>query len=219
MYRMPVIPLINYPKGYVMNYEQAIAYLTRDRGAVPCSRYGCGSDDCAPVAYEVARIWADSSGDPIDVDSLDGAMGLVVNDSDSVLELILEHGNVELLEDAALEDHFASEAARIGKNHAISAASWAGDGFEDSMLRMVLHFLEDGDPLGYDSIPMPPDLSGEWADGATIVQLADDIGVPDPRNMPDELLEAICDGYEQAVSEHFEAECVRVMQGRLGEDS
>jgi hypothetical protein len=96
-----------------MTREAGIAFLVKDGPhlLVPCSRYGRDAEDCAPVAWRVAEIIADESGEPIAEDDLDYAMGLVVNDSDDVESLLREHGtpgDLELLpgveEDDTSED-------------------------------------------------------------------------------------------------------------------
>ena len=107
-----------------MNRTEAIEFLTRDGGAVPCSRYGRNSEDCAPVAFALAEIVADANGDEITEDALDYAMGLVVNDHDDVLSLISEHGTEEhralvadLLDDEApdfSDDDYFSDDSAIG---------------------------------------------------------------------------------------------------------
>jgi hypothetical protein len=61
---------------------------------VPCSRYGRNTAECAPVAWRLAYVVARECGDlPVSRDSLDWAMSLVVNDSDSVAEMIRAHGH------------------------------------------------------------------------------------------------------------------------------
>lgn len=70
---------------------------TNDAGwlGTPGSRYGRNATECAPIAYVVARIVEDATGEGMSEDSLDHAMSLVVNDSDEVARLILEHGTDE----------------------------------------------------------------------------------------------------------------------------
>lgn len=73
-----------------------IAYLVADApyAAVPCSRYGSTSHECAPVAWRVAYLVArESSGDPVTYADLDYAMSLVVNDSEDVAYLVRTYGN------------------------------------------------------------------------------------------------------------------------------
>lgn len=59
---------------------------------VPCSRYGRTGTECAPIAWRFAYLYAKSIGDPVDLDLLDYAMSLVVNDSDEVSYLIRNYG-------------------------------------------------------------------------------------------------------------------------------
>jgi hypothetical protein len=73
----------------VLTRSDGIALLVRDGNLrVPCSRYGCDSESCAPIAWELAAAVADATGEPISADALDHAMGLVVNDHDDVATLI-----------------------------------------------------------------------------------------------------------------------------------
>ena len=86
-----------------MNRAEAIAYLEEDGGATPGCIYGNHSEDCAPLAYVLARIVCDANGEPVNRDALDHAMGLVVNSHDDVQSLIREHGSaadIEALEEA-----------------------------------------------------------------------------------------------------------------------
>lgn len=71
-----------------------LAYLGRDGGSVPCSRYGRDSRECAPVAWRVAYLLSRKlTGDPITVAGLDHAMGLVVNDHDDVSYVVNAYGH------------------------------------------------------------------------------------------------------------------------------
>jgi hypothetical protein len=83
-----------------MTREQGIAFLIKDGPhlATPGSRYGRDAEACAPVAWRVAEIVADATGEAVTEDDLDYAMGLVVNDSDDVESLLREHGTPEDLE-------------------------------------------------------------------------------------------------------------------------
>jgi hypothetical protein len=84
-----------------MKRREGIAYLTTDPDTgedtgglyVPCSRYGRNSADCAPVAWRVAHLVARETGEEITTESLDYAMGLVVNDHDDVAYLIRNYGH------------------------------------------------------------------------------------------------------------------------------
>lgn len=67
-------------------------WLSRDSGAVPCSRYGRTGDETAWWAIACELVYVGANGEDDDpIVALDTLMGLAVNDSDSVLELIREH--------------------------------------------------------------------------------------------------------------------------------
>lgn len=85
-----------------MTRAEAIAYLERDGGAVPCSRYGRDGGECAPVAAVLAEIIGDAGAENVTADSLEHAMGLVVNDHDDVETLIRSYGDAEQI--ATLEE-------------------------------------------------------------------------------------------------------------------
>jgi hypothetical protein len=61
--------------------------------SVPCSRYGSDTADCAPVAWRLAYIVARETGTPIDLDGLDHAMSLVVNDHEDVAYMVNQYGH------------------------------------------------------------------------------------------------------------------------------
>lgn len=76
-----------------MTEAEALEFLRRDGNLrVPCSRYGGDTFSCAPTAYRLAELIADATGEPITEESLDRAMGLVVNNHDDVAYLLIEHG-------------------------------------------------------------------------------------------------------------------------------
>ena len=71
--------------GEELTRADALAHLMRDGNLrVPCSRYGHDTETCAPVAYTAAAKYAEETGEPLTLDSLDYMMGLVVNDHDDV---------------------------------------------------------------------------------------------------------------------------------------
>jgi hypothetical protein len=79
-----------------MNKSDGIAFLTQDGNlAVPCSRYGRDSEDCAPVAWRVAYLVARETGEAITEESLDYAMSLVVNDHDDVAYMVRTYGRYD----------------------------------------------------------------------------------------------------------------------------
>jgi hypothetical protein len=66
---------------------------TNDASHLRCfGRYGSTSGDCAPVAWRLAYLMARESGEDITKESLEHAMGMVVNESDSVAYIIREYG-------------------------------------------------------------------------------------------------------------------------------
>lgn len=80
-----------------MNRAEGIAYLTNngedDGDYVPCSRYGRNTADCAPVAWRLAYLIARETGEQVDVERLDHAMSLVVNDHEDVAYIIRNYGH------------------------------------------------------------------------------------------------------------------------------
>jgi hypothetical protein len=73
---------------YPETWAEAQAFLEADGGRVPCSRYGRNSVECAPWAWCLYRIMV-ANGCDESWDALDSDMGLVVNDHDDVLYMIL----------------------------------------------------------------------------------------------------------------------------------
>ena len=72
----------------------ALEWLNRKGNlAVPSSRYGWNTESCAPVALLVETIVSRETAEPMTRYSLDSAMSLVVNDSDEVHDLIMDHGS------------------------------------------------------------------------------------------------------------------------------
>ncbi len=182
-----------------MDKEQALAFLTRDSGRVPCSRYGTSSEDCAPVAYTLAEIAEEANGDEITEETLDFYMGLVVNDHDDVSSLIRDHGTEtqrELIADVLLAEDVVSAEA-YGTERGKAAGAWVLDGNSPvETARLILQGIEDADPEIMDMQPAP--LSGEWA-GESIPELSAEYGIDleDPE---------IADAFETGYSEGYWAE-------------
>lgn len=57
------------------------------------SRYGRNSAECAPVAWRIAYLFARETGTDVDLDGLDHAMSLVVNDHEDVAHMVREYGD------------------------------------------------------------------------------------------------------------------------------
>lgn len=92
----PACPICGDPIDYCQGHGElsesdATAYLLRDGNLhVPCSRYGHDTTTCAHVAYRLANYIASEQGEPLTLDDVDYAMGLVVNDHDDVAALLGE---------------------------------------------------------------------------------------------------------------------------------
>lgn len=82
------------PPDQFSRRRDALAYLLADGNLrVPCSRYGRDTAECAPIAWQVARITARESGNPVYRELLDFTMGLVVNDHDDVSYMVNTYGH------------------------------------------------------------------------------------------------------------------------------
>lgn len=110
---------------------------------------------------------------------------------------------------------YKRQAYELGVEHAKNAASWVLDGNAGGdHYRRLLTIMDEGDPALYDSLPREPNLSGEFADDLTPEKLFDEI-VGDDECDADETLDAICDAYEQGVSDTFQSECERLVREAL----
>lgn len=107
------------------------------------------------------------------------------------------------------------EAYEEGRAAAVARASWVADGNSDAdSMRRMLRWCEEGDGRFQDRLPARPDLSGEWAGLPTPTSLARGILGRDPEGDEEE---RAADAYEEAVSDHFEQECERLLRVALGE--
>jgi len=78
----------------MMTRAEGLAFLEREGDLrVPCSRYGSSTSDCAPVAWRLAFIMHRETGEDITEDTLEHAMGLVVNDHDDVAYMVRNYGH------------------------------------------------------------------------------------------------------------------------------
>jgi hypothetical protein len=72
--------------------DAAVEYLTAEGDlATPGCLYGNHSSDCAPVAYVLALVVADSTDSEMGAELLHYCMGLVVNSHDDVESLLSDH--------------------------------------------------------------------------------------------------------------------------------
>jgi hypothetical protein len=85
---------VHVPPDIFTRRRDAIAYLMADGNLrVPCSRYGRDTAECAPIAWQVARITARESGNPVYRELLDFTMGLVVNDHPDIAYMVNAYGH------------------------------------------------------------------------------------------------------------------------------
>jgi hypothetical protein len=107
-----------------LNINEMIQVAIGSGGATPGSRYGRDATDCAPWAVACHLIYVDANGEEGEVsDSLDYYMGLAVNDSDGVEELVREHYHV--LEDTELS-HLIGEVLQweTERNEPLDSDDW-----------------------------------------------------------------------------------------------
>ena len=154
--------LIAIDRDRYLTEEESLAYLTapESSGKVPCSRYGRDSDECAPVAIELARIYGDNDGAGFSIDRLDSCMGWVVNDNDGVASLLNEYASAEFREANA------DLMAEIRPRQALSSGHFS----TDSQMHDALNFLRINRPGDAAAIVAEfPQLdalvwSGSWVD-------------------------------------------------------
>lgn len=86
---------IHWSGGYSYTLEECpCCHGTNDAGWLACfSHYGSTSRECAPVAWRLAYLVAREIGEPVDLDGLDHAMSLVVNDHEDVAYMVRNYGN------------------------------------------------------------------------------------------------------------------------------
>ena len=119
---------------------------------------------------------------------------------------------------------FEDEARDIGAEHGTAAGSWCVDGNSSvENLRSIVQASEDGefwDIAGGISAP----LSGEWADGYSINQLFEDIGLTADgldggTDLGGGLNDGVFSAYEDAYYSAYEAEAVRSARGMLPDET
>ncbi len=83
----------HYSGGYACSPEDCYCRGTDYAGNLATfSRYGRTSAECAPVAWRLAYLVARECGDEVTPESLDHAMGLVVNSHDDVAYMVNQYG-------------------------------------------------------------------------------------------------------------------------------
>ena len=69
------------------------AYVEKDTGLIPCSRYvNRYGDGLADLVIAIADIFEDATGEPTTYEALDHIISQVVNDADDIATLLVEHG-------------------------------------------------------------------------------------------------------------------------------
>lgn len=114
-------------------------------------------------------------------------------------------------------DKIIENARELGQSEGKSAGSAVFDGNADmATYRTILKGHEDGDPEVMDMYRSP--LSGEYADDRTPKSLLDWLEVPES-NASDEDYSELIDAYEEAHSEAFWDEVVRVAKLQIDGDA
>ena len=72
--------------------QEVEAYIAKDSGDAPASRYGRSAQSWRPVAIATVDIMAQVTGEPFTAEGVDHIVGLVVNDHDDIEYLIREYG-------------------------------------------------------------------------------------------------------------------------------
>lgn len=110
-------------------------------------------------------------------------------------------------------DKWSAEADKLGREHAISAASWCVDGnTSQEHIAKVIVMLNEGDPAVDYELPQEPNLSGEFADDLTPAKLYEQITGREPCRASGTNMDVLNAAYEDAVSETFMPECERLMR-------
>jgi len=115
------------------------------------------------------------------------------------------------------------EAARMGRDAGVAAASWVSDGnLSREHYERLARMFDDGDPALDDYLPARPNLSGEWADDLTPAKLFEAVTGLDAHaeaswNVDNfhTVSEALCDAWEDAAGDAFTHECERLIREQL----
>ena len=114
---------------------------------------------------------------------------------------------------AALEQHFITEASKLGRDAGRAAGSWAADGnTKQQHITNVLKMLDDGDPEASDYLPPTPNLSGEWADDLTPAKLFEEVVGREATERDAELKDTLATAWEDGVMETFENQCEKTLR-------
>jgi hypothetical protein len=131
------------------------------------------------------------------------------------------HGADATAAEAASNERFrraVRRAGEIGADHGRAFASWAFDGNTPAAtFAWALDGIDAGDPAVLDGFAEPT-LSGEWADGYTLADLAHDTGldIDDPGDA--ESLDVASATYEDTAREVFWAEVEQTARRMIASD-
>lgn len=114
-------------------------------------------------------------------------------DDVEILFLLTDTGQFDITYCALIRTTTVGKARAIGEEHGANAASWMPN---DADYEAVHAGVEDGDPAVCDQLPAA-DLSGQWADGYTVAQLADDLNLGDEYRSGRMELDAEITAYEE----------------------
>jgi hypothetical protein len=117
-----------------------------------------------------------------------------------------------------MNDDTLTKAAAIGAEHAANAVGWflqdtiggraSGDVRERAAA--ILAGINDGDPAILDGLPAA-DLSGQWADTYTLLDLAEELDVSPEDDCIDDIATAYEDGFNTAAESAVAAACESVL--------
>ena len=114
-------------------------------------------------------------------------------------------------------EELEAEAANLGREAGLAAASWFFDGDTDEeTYSRVLAGMDEGDPEVMDTLPSGW-LSGEYAGDPTPQTLADDLGVDISDMEEADAFDGLCAAYERAADDASYEEIER--RARLHVDS
>lgn len=107
------------------------------------------------------------------------------------------------------------EAARLGAEHALRAASWAVDSSRHGWARELLQMMTGGDAAVWEYLPDEPNLTGDHG-GLTPNSLFQAITGRRPEAADGELVEALADAYEETCAQTFGPACCSELQRVAG---
>lgn len=115
-----------------------------------------------------------------------------------------------------------AQASQEGREAGERAASWVIDGnTSHEAIVALVKLMDDGAPDTDDYLPTCPNLSGEWADAPTVIELYREITGREPEDSlgfeteHGWLIDKLANAWEEGVAETFEVECERIVRAAL----